>query len=63
MVTWRLIFALPTLVKLSHRAIGEVGERQQRGYAAGWQDLLGMRLKAYVEQGIKYGIGHEPSQA
>ena len=49
-----------TLLKLSHRAMGEVGERQQQGYSSGWHDLLAVRLKAYVEQGIQYGIGHEP---
>jgi DNA-binding transcriptional ArsR family regulator/uncharacterized protein YndB with AHSA1/START domain len=49
-----------TIIKLSHRAMGEVNERLQAGYAGGWHDLLAVRLKAFVEQGIKYGIGHEP---
>lgn len=49
-----------TLLKFSHRAIGEVTDDHKKSYAAGWQDLLGVRLKAFAEQGIKYGLGHEP---
>ena len=49
-----------TVLKLSHRAIGEVNERQQEDYDAGWRDLLETRLKAFVEQGVRYGLGHEP---
>ena len=49
-----------TVLKLSHRAIGEVNEGTQKVYDSGWHDLLEVRLKAYVEQGIQYGIGHEP---
>jgi DNA-binding transcriptional ArsR family regulator/uncharacterized protein YndB with AHSA1/START domain len=49
-----------TVVKLSHRAIGEVTEQSQAGYASGWQDLIGTRLKAFVERGVRYGLGHEP---
>ena len=50
-----------TLVRLSHRAIGEVSEELQAGYGQGWQDLLGRRLKTFVETGRRMGIGHEPS--
>ncbi|HVB73868.1 MAG TPA: helix-turn-helix domain-containing protein [Ktedonobacteraceae bacterium] len=49
-----------TLVKLSHRAMGEVNEELQVGYDGGWHDLIALRLKALLEQGIRYGIGHEP---
>jgi DNA-binding transcriptional ArsR family regulator/uncharacterized protein YndB with AHSA1/START domain len=52
-----------TILKFSHRAIGEVNEQIEAGYNSGWQDLLETRLKAFVEQGIRYGIGHEPSDA
>jgi DNA-binding transcriptional ArsR family regulator/uncharacterized protein YndB with AHSA1/START domain len=52
-----------TLLKLSHRAMGEVNEGLQQVYTSGWHDLLAVRLKAFVEQGIKYGIGYEPQQA
>lgn len=45
-----------TLLKLSHRAIGEVTEETHSGYAAGWEVLLGTRLRAYVEQGVRYDI-------
>lgn len=52
---------IATLVKLSHRAIGEVNEELQAGYNDGWHDLIAVRLKALLEEGMKYGIGHEPS--
>ncbi len=52
-----------TTLKLSHCAIGEVNERLQATYDAGWRDLLEKRLKAFVEQGTKYGLGHEPTQS
>jgi len=50
-----------TLVRLSQRAVGEVGESVPQAYTRGWGDLLGIRLKAYVETGKRYGLGHEPS--
>ena len=49
-----------TLVRLSQRVVGEVSESLQQGYTQGWGDLLGVRLKAYVETGKRYGLGHEP---
>jgi DNA-binding transcriptional ArsR family regulator/uncharacterized protein YndB with AHSA1/START domain len=49
-----------TLVKLTHRAIGDVSEDSQSGYAMGWDDLIGTRLKAFVEEGTRYGLGHTP---
>jgi DNA-binding transcriptional ArsR family regulator/uncharacterized protein YndB with AHSA1/START domain len=48
-----------TVVKLSHRAIGEINEETQAGYGAGWQDLLGTRLKAFVEVGRRHGLRRE----
>ncbi len=45
-----------TVVKLSHRAIGEINEETQANYGAGWQDLLGTRLKAFVETGQRSGV-------
>ena len=52
-----------TIVKLSHRAMGEISEQNQANYTAGWQDLLETRLRAYVERGVHYGLGHEPPPA
>jgi DNA-binding transcriptional ArsR family regulator/uncharacterized protein YndB with AHSA1/START domain len=46
-----------TLLRLSHKAFGEVTEETQANYAQGWQDLLGVRLKAFVEKGERSGIG------
>jgi DNA-binding transcriptional ArsR family regulator/uncharacterized protein YndB with AHSA1/START domain len=45
-----------TLVKFSHQAIGQLGEETQANYNAGWQDLLGVRLKAFVETGQRHGL-------
>lgn len=45
-----------TRLKLSHRAIGELSEETQANYGAGWQDLLGVRLKAFVETGERHGL-------
>lgn len=49
-----------TVVKLSHRAVGEVTDWTRNAYGQGWQDLIGVRLKAYVETGKRYGLGCEP---
>jgi hypothetical protein len=45
-----------TLLKLSHQAIGQLGQDTQANYNAGWQDLLGVRLKAFVEKGERHGL-------
>lgn len=47
-----------TVVRLSHEAVGRVDDDTRRSYAAGWEDLLGVRLKALVEDGTRYGVGH-----
>ena len=49
-----------TNVELSHRAYGELDEQTKQGYGTGWQDLVGERLKKFVEEGVKLGLGHEP---
>lgn len=49
-----------TRLQLSHRAMGEVNDDLAAGYRAGWEDLAGVRLKAFVEEGTRYGLGHEP---
>jgi len=45
-----------TLLKLTHRAIGQVNEESRRAFDTGWKDLLGTRLKSYVEQGKRMGL-------
>jgi DNA-binding transcriptional ArsR family regulator/uncharacterized protein YndB with AHSA1/START domain len=49
-----------TSVRLSHQAMGELDEQTRTDWSAGWQDLMGTRLRAFVERGIRYGIGQEP---
>jgi DNA-binding transcriptional ArsR family regulator/uncharacterized protein YndB with AHSA1/START domain len=51
-----------TDLKLTHHAMGEVNNELRVGYHGGWEDLLGNRLRAWVENGEKLGIGHEPPQ-
>ena len=45
-----------TLLKLSHRVIGEVSDETKKGYTAGWQELLNKRLKDFIERGIRSGV-------
>lgn len=49
-----------TVVRLSHEAVGNVDAETQRSYSLGWDDLLGVRLKTFVEDGTRYGVGHQP---
>jgi uncharacterized protein YndB with AHSA1/START domain len=49
-----------TLLTLTHHAIGQISEETESGYVVGWKDLLGTRLKAFVEAGKKYGVGLDP---
>lgn len=48
-----------TLLKLSHRMVGEVSEEIETAYSGGWQELLSTRLRNYVEQGTRYDVGPE----
>lgn len=52
-----------TKVTYSHRAMGRISEEQMQNYDKGWQDLVGARLKAFVERGERMGLGHEPNWA
>ena len=45
-----------TVVKLTHHAVGELGEDTEANYSAGWQELVGVRLKAFVETGERHGV-------
>lgn len=49
-----------TRLRLSHKAFGHIDAETERNYGLGWQDLLGVRLKAYIEEGVRYGLGHPP---
>lgn len=45
-----------TSVKLTHHAVGELSENTEANYGKGWQDLVGLRLKAFVETGERLGL-------
>jgi hypothetical protein len=45
-----------TALRLSHQVAGVVDEETRLSYTAGWQDLLGTRLKAFVERGERYRL-------
>lgn len=45
-----------TILRLSHQAVGEVTKETEENYGQGWQDLVGTRLKAFVETGKRHGI-------
>lgn len=45
-----------TVLRLSHRAVGEVTEETESGYRDGWRALMTERLKAYVERGVRSGL-------
>jgi uncharacterized protein YndB with AHSA1/START domain len=47
-----------TRLTLSHRAIGDVDDQTRASYTKGWTDLLGTRLKAFVEKGERRGLVH-----
>ncbi|MHA1989696.1 MAG: metalloregulator ArsR/SmtB family transcription factor [Candidatus Hodarchaeales archaeon] len=49
-----------TNILLSHQMFGQVDEETKKGYSRGWEDLIGRRLKKYVEENEKLGLGHEP---
>jgi uncharacterized protein YndB with AHSA1/START domain len=48
-----------TRVKLTQQGAGVYDDNVTEGFQVGWNDLLGTRLKAFVETGKKYGLGHE----
>ncbi len=43
-------------LRLSHRVLGEVNEELRASYHGGWGDLLGTRLKGFVETGARSGL-------
>jgi uncharacterized protein YndB with AHSA1/START domain/DNA-binding transcriptional ArsR family regulator len=52
-----------TVLRFSHRMMGQIPEGRREEYGAGWKDLLGVRLKAFVEEGTRFGLGHAPPPA
>lgn len=42
-----------TLVKLSHRGLGEISDKEQGEFGEGWKEIMQNYLKNYVEKGIK----------
>jgi len=45
-----------TVLRLSHRAAGDLAPETERNYSRGWQDLLGTRLRAFLEEGERRGL-------
>ncbi len=45
-----------TVLRLSHRAVGEVTPETEANYTRGWWDLLDRRLRAFVERGERLGL-------
>ena len=45
-----------TQVQLEHRAVGDISAETERDFSSGWEDLLGARLKGFVEEGTTPGI-------
>jgi len=45
-----------TILRLSHRAAGEIGPETEGNYDRGWRDLLDRRLRAFVERGERLGL-------
>jgi hypothetical protein len=49
-----------TVLKLSHRMVGEVNDEIEAAFSGGWQELLGRRLRSYVERGRRYDSEPDP---
>jgi DNA-binding transcriptional ArsR family regulator/uncharacterized protein YndB with AHSA1/START domain len=45
-----------TRLAFSHRGIGDISPEAAEAFAAGWRELLGVRLKTFVETGERLGI-------
>jgi DNA-binding transcriptional ArsR family regulator/uncharacterized protein YndB with AHSA1/START domain len=45
-----------SLLKLDHRAVGDIEPEMEGNYQGGWNDLLATRLKGYVERGERSGV-------
>jgi hypothetical protein len=53
-LSWSAARVLPGVgPRCHHEAVGKVDEDTQRRYGLGWDDLLGVRLKALVEDGTR----------
>lgn len=51
-----------TRLSFAHRGVGEVSPEIAEAYAGGWAELLGGRLRAFVEGGERRGIGGEAKE-
>ncbi|MRX56626.1 hypothetical protein GJU41_22020 [Bacillus idriensis] len=45
-----------TLLKLSHHAVGLLEPGWEEGHQKGWEELLGLFLKEFVETGKRPGV-------
>jgi Predicted transcriptional regulators len=48
-----------TLLHFTLDAFGKVNQQTQESYEAGWKDLLDIRLRAFIERDIHYGIDQD----
>jgi uncharacterized protein YndB with AHSA1/START domain len=48
-----------TRLSFAHRGIGEVSPDVVEAFAGGWSELLGNRLRRFVESDARLGIGTE----
>ena len=49
-----------TTLTVEHRMAGQLTSGMRAGYARGWDDLLGVRLKALAENGERLGLSPAP---
>jgi uncharacterized protein YndB with AHSA1/START domain len=51
-----------TLLRLSHRMVGEIDEEAGKAIHGGWHELLQVRLRNFVEKGTRYDLLHQPAE-
>ena len=49
-----------TILKLEHSIMGELPPHLKSGFDQGWDNLLSIRLKAWIEKQKSYGLGKTP---
>ena len=49
-----------TILNLEHSIMGELPPHLKTGFDEGWDNLIGVRLKAWVEEKKSYGLGKVP---
>lgn len=49
-----------TILNLEHSIMGDLPPHLKSGFDEGWDNLIGIRLKAWVEDKVSYGLGKVP---